>query len=297
MSLIERALEKARMGSDGERSTLPMTKRPQAGRAEAREMAEPQVIIPFPEARLRSLGYLPPPDQERRIASQYQTVKRHLAAAMRAAPSEERPDENQRLVMLTSAISGEGKTFNSINLALSLAAERDREVLLMDADFVKRTVTELFGLGDRPGFIEAVRDERANVSDFVVRTSTRNLCILPTGASKDGAADSLAGERTRQLLNQLTEDPRRIVVLDAAPMLLTTESSTLAHCMGQILLVVRAGVSPRAAVQHALSSLDRQHGVSLLFNGETTSALQDYLYGYDNSYAYMPSSDSNQERK
>ncbi len=295
MSLIERALEKARLASGDERASLPPPKRSQVGRPEARIPNEPAVSIAFPEARLRSLGYLPSPDQAARIASQYQHVKRHLIAATRTRP-EEHTEENNRLVMMTSAVAGEGKTFNSINLALSLATERDREVLLMDADFVKRKVTDLFGLSERPGFIDAVRDERADVADFIVGTTTRNLRILPTGASHEGTTDCLTSERTRQLLNQLTEDPRRIVVLDAAPVLLTTESNTLAQWMGQILLVVRAGISPRAAVQHALSSLDRRHGVALLFNGETTNALQDYLYGYDNSYAYMPSSDSNQER-
>jgi protein-tyrosine kinase len=293
MSLIERALEKARLAGE-ERPALSV-KRPAVGWAEPKAPAEPTFSIEFPDTRLRAAGYLAPADQMSRITAQYQSVKRQLLTTARSSVRDAQERHNT-LIMVTSAVAGEGKTFNSIHLALCLAQDRDIEVLLVDADFAKRTVSKLFGLEERTGFIDACRDERLSVTDLIVGTSVRGLRVLPAGRSQDGTTECLASEHTKHLLDQLAADPRRLVVLDAAPLLLTAESSALAQWIGQLLLVVRAGVSPRAAVQHALSSLDRQEGVALVFNGETNNALQDYLYGYNNSYAYAPPADPNQPK-
>ncbi len=289
MSLIERALEKARLSGEDRMHVAP--KRAPGARAELKAPSEPAVTVPFPEVQLRAKGYLAPPDQMQHLTGQYQSVRRQLAAVIRANARDSQQRDN-RLIMVTSSIAGEGKTFNSIHLAMSLAQERDSDVVLMDADFAKRTVSQLFGLEDHPGFIDAARDERVSLSDLVVGTSVRGLRILPAGRTSNGDTECLTSEHTRHLFTQLIEDPRRIVLLDAAPLLLRAETNTLAQWMGQILFIVRAAHSPRAAVQHALSSLDRQEGVALLFNGETNNALQDYLYGYNNSYAYAPTTGS-----
>jgi exopolysaccharide/PEP-CTERM locus tyrosine autokinase len=235
---------------------------------------------------LREAGVIPPPDRERLIADQYRRIKRALIGNMsgRVEPAIQHP----RLIMMTSALSGDGKTYTSVNLALSLAGEKDRTCLLVDGDVAKPHIGNLFGVQEEPGLLDALQDESLDVESLILPTDVPGLSILPAGKRHDQATEMLASERMLQILQRLeSRDPRRIALVDSPPILLSSEARVLMNIMGQIVFVVRAGVTPKPAVLEALSQIDEGRYVGLILNqSETAHASGYYGYGYGYGAGY-----------
>jgi protein-tyrosine kinase len=281
VSLIENALEKLRRG--GEATII----RPDliAGRAAAAanspstapvvtEHALKRINIDL--ATIRSAGYLPEEGQERRFADHYRQIKRPLIENALA------PDTaaDMRTILVSSALPGDGKTFTAINLALSLARERDVSVLLVDADVPKAHITTVFGLGDEPGLLDALTNESLDVSSLIVRTDIRGLDILPAGRLVDGATELLASERMTQVAARLNaRNARRLALFDTSPLLVSSEARALVRLAAQIVLVVRAGVTPRRAVLEALTHVDPKKLQGFVLNQMATKKGDGY-YGY-----------------
>jgi exopolysaccharide/PEP-CTERM locus tyrosine autokinase len=182
--------------------------------------------------------------------------------------------------MVTSALPGDGKTFTSINLALSIARERDVTVLLVDADTPKPHVSQIFDLLGRPGLMDALVDETRNIESLVVPTNIRGLSLLPAGTPVEGTAELINSDRMRQLImNLISNNPRRIVILDSPPLLITSESRALAKIAGQILLVVRAGHTPQHAVRDAIALFGEQQAGGIVLNQGHAGFTENY-YGY-----------------
>ena len=242
-------------------------------------------LISVDRDSLRKFGYLPPDDQQRHMAEEYRILKRPLLdnALGRGASME----DNANLIMITSALPGDGKTFNCINLALCMAMEKDGTVLLVDADLAKRHISELFGLDDRPGLNDLLRDENTCVSDFVVRTDVPGLRILPAGSPDQSSTELLASQRMRRVIDEIsTTYADRVAVFDSPPILVTSEARVLAGFMGQIAMVVCSGKTPQQAVLNALEKLEDDKAVSLILNQAAPGRLVDgYGYGYGN-YGY-----------
>ena len=185
-----------------------------------------------------------------------------------------------RLIMVTSALPGDGKTFTSINLAFSMARERDISVLLVDADLLKPHVSKIFGLQQAPGLTDALVDETVSIESLVVATNVRGFSILPAGAPTEGTAELLSSNRMRQIVTSLcTQNPRRIVLLDSPPLLITSEGPALAHIAGQVVLVVRAGQTPQRAVLDAIGLIDTQRAGGIVLNEAHVGVTHGY-YGY-----------------
>ena len=155
---------------------------------------------------LRAVGLVAPQDEERQLAAEYRIIKRPLLAGMTG--------ENRlrlgNVVVVTSALPGEGKTFTTINLALSLALERDRKVVLVDGDVAKAHLTHLFGLDGEPGLLDLGAAGR-EFEETIVKTDYPSLYVLPAGNKNAEATEILRSERTASLLASLAADPRRIV--------------------------------------------------------------------------------------
>ncbi|HKR39042.1 MAG TPA: XrtA-associated tyrosine autokinase [Paraburkholderia sp.] len=231
---------------------------------------------------LRVEGLLPPEQQERAIADQYRHIKRPLIANAtgRGAP---RIDRGQ-LIMIGSAFPGEGKTFTSINLALSMALEKDLTVLLVDADVAKPHISRIFGAENEPGLLDTLRDEAAAIESFILPTDVPNLCILPAGRKSDMATELLASQRMDMIVRHLAaSNPSRIALIDSPPLLLTTESRALAQSMGQVVLVVRAGFTPQQAVLDAIEFVGANKSLGIVLNQSTESAAVGHYYGYGES--------------
>ena len=276
MSIIENALDKVRRTvstpGSGVAASLPLS----PDGAGVAFTAQRRIAIDF--NLLRAQGELPEAGLERRFADYYREIKRPLIQAMLA------PDAHPeaRLILITSALPGEGKSFTALNLALSMATERDVSVLLVDADLPKGHLSRTFGLQGEPGLLDALADETVDVDSLVVGTDIRGLEILPAGRAVEGAAELVASARMSQIAARLARHPRRLVLFDSAPLLASSEARALKQIPGQILIVTRAGRTPRQALLDAIALIDKTKLHGLVLNDAHASSGDDYYthYGY-----------------
>ncbi len=224
-------------------------------------------------------GYIASEKFERRLAEEFRHIKRPLLEDAFSSGAV----ENGNLVMVGSALPGEGKTHTCINLSLSMAMEKDRTVLLVDADVANPTVSRTFGLGDAPGLLDLLEGDVASAADVIVRTNLPRLRLLPAGRPRDNATELLASDRTRSIVSELQSRYRdRIILFDSPPLLATSEALVLAKVVGQVAVVVAAESTPRSMVKEALSMLDPEQSVSLVLN--KSQSRSGGKYGYYGSY-------------
>jgi exopolysaccharide/PEP-CTERM locus tyrosine autokinase len=184
--------------------------------------------------------------------------------------------------MLASAIPGEGKTFTAINLAFSLSLEKDLHVLLVDADVSKPHISRLLGIDKEPGLLEALQEPGYDIESAILPTSVRGLSVLPAGALNENATELLASERMRDVAARMVKNhPNRIVLFDSPPLLLTTESRALTQVAEQIVVIVRAGMTPQGAVLDALDQIAEGKHVSLVLNQSVAASTGSYQHEYD----------------
>ena len=196
-------------------------------------------------------GLLVPSQTRTLLASEFRVIKRPLLAnAMGKATS---PIRNGNLIMVTSALPGEGKSFTAINLAISIAMEMDNTVMLVDADVARPTVLSMLGLPPAEGLLDVVTANSLDISGVLLRTNIEKLSILPSGTQHQRATELLASDAMIRLLDDMAKRyPDRIIIFDSPPLLATTEARTLATHMGQIVVVVQAGETSQGAVKEAL---------------------------------------------
>ncbi len=232
---------------------------------------------------LRSIGVLPPENLSNQIADEFRRIKRPLLANAFGKGVEE--VENGNLIMLASALSGEGKTFTALNLAMSVARERERTVLLIDADVAKPHISRMLGLESRPGLLDLVIDDKLDLGDCLVTTDVPGLRILPAGQRHSHATELLASDKMEALVSEIANRyPDRIVVFDSPPLLQTAEAQVLSLLVGQVVMVVAAGATKQTAVETALEMLDPSKTINLVLNKSTTAPTSDYYGGY---YGYQ----------
>jgi protein-tyrosine kinase len=220
-------------------------------------------------AMLAEKGMLVPGAPIGALAEEFRLVKRQLLLGARALASGP-AGERSRTILVGSAKPGEGKTFCAINLAISLAAERDVEVLLIDGDFAKPNVMATLGLDDSTGFLDILADRSLDPEQFVVRTDVPQLSLLPAGKRSHSDTELLASARTREVVERLlANDPRRIIVFDTPPALAASPASVLALLVGQVMLVVRADRTTEAEIREAVNLLDGCEQISLVLNSRS----------------------------
>ena len=230
-------------------------------------------------AALRAAGILPPEHQARVVGDQFRHIKRPLLAAALGRGGPAVP--SGRLIMVGSALQGDGKTFSCLNLALSLALEHDVSVLLVDADVVKPQLTRLLSMEDAPGILDVITDFEMHPLEVIAATDTPGLEFVPAGRRKDNMSESLASRRLDEVLSEwLAVSTNRIVLFDTPPLLVTNEARVLAGKVGQTLLVVREDVTPQAAVKDALRLVRTGSSVSLILNDSQAGGASGY-YGYN----------------
>jgi len=291
MSLVERALKKLQESARQGHASAP------AVAATGTHVAMPAPVAPVlrrvvprhapisvDRNALRAAGLIAPEHQERQLADQYRQVKRPLIA--NATVRGGKKVANGQLVMMASALPGEGKTFTSINLALSLALEKDITVLLVDADVSKRHISRIFGVEGEPGLLDALKDDSLDLESLVIPTDIEGLQILPSGNRTDIATELLSSTHMEHTVARLgMHDPNRIVLLDSPPLLLTSESRALAASVGQVVIVVRAGHTPQQAVLDAVSHVPADKAVGFILNQSNLHTSEGYYYGEGNQTA------------
>lgn len=233
---------------------------------------------------LKKAGLIAPDYHEDLLANQYRDIKRPLIA--HAFGKRATRIERGNLIMVTSALSGEGKTFTSINLALSMARERDHSVILVDADVAKPHTSEMFGAQDEPGLLDVLENPKTPIRSLILPTDVDSLSILPAGKPRAHATELLASsamDAICSLLVRLSEG--QIVIFDSPPMLQTSEAKVLAGLAGQVVMVVRAEKTPQDAVNGALAVLDEGKAVNLVLNQVRAGFdSAEYGYGYGQTY-------------
>ncbi len=213
-------------------------------------------------ARLAQKGMIVPGAPIGSLAEEFRLVKRQLLLT-----AEKLAGARARTMLVGSAKPGDGKTYNAINLALSIAAERDVEVLLIDADFAKPDVMAELGLDEGPGLLDALADHALDPEALVVRTDVPHLSLLPVGAKTHSDTELLASRRTGEVIDRLlAADPRRIILFDSPPALAASPASVLALHVGQVMLVVRADRTTETDVRQAVSLLDGCEHIHLVLN-------------------------------
>ena len=229
---------------------------------------------------LRSAGFIAPEDEEQMIIEQFRQIKRPLVA--HAFGKRATKIEGGHVILVTSALSGDGKTFSCINLALSIASEQDRSVLLVDGDVAKAHVSKLFGIDEEPGLSDVLeRESTLDLSDVIVETDVDGLSLMSCGKMHRHVTELFASDRMERLIKALgAQDPNRVIIFDSSPLLSTSESKVLSTLVGQIVLVVCAGRTPRSAVVHALDMLEEGKAVNLILNQARDQTGSQYYGGY-----------------
>ncbi len=231
-------------------------------------------------------GLLPLGDEANaRLADELRRIKRPLIGNVLGKRS--KVLAHAARILVTSARAGEGKTFTAMNLALSLAREVDFEVLLVDGDVPKAHITRVLGLKGRPGLMDVLADERRPVADVIVRTDVPNLMIVPVGESHPLTAELFSSLRMQQILEELGgRNMRRLVVFDSSPLLSASESQVLASHMGQVILVVAAGLTAQHAVDSALQALNDSQYIGLVLNMSCLPASESHYDSYYDQYSH-----------
>jgi len=233
--------------------------------------------------RLAAQGYVTPDAPRSQLADEFRVIKRPLlnnAQGKSAAPI-----HRANLMMVTSSLPGEGKTFTSINLALSIAMEVDTTVLLVDADVARPAVLDRIGLSSSAGLLDLLTQPGLDMADVLLKTNVDRLSILPAGTQHARATELLASAGMNRLLDELaTRYADRIIVFDAPPLLLSTESRALASQVGQVLMVIEADRTTQATVKSALATIENCPVVMTVLNKTDPSQASGGYYGQYGGY-------------
>jgi receptor protein-tyrosine kinase len=275
-------------GSGADRDT-PQRREPKLGSAVTRPpavAAPPRIPIGAPPRapridldlpKLGSAGYLEPEDPESMMANEFRKIKRPIIQACQGKLAA--PVANANRIMVTSSVPGEGKSFVSLNLALSIAMERDSTVLLIDADTTRRSLSRLLGTGSHPGLLDLLGGNSVEVSDALMRTNVERLTLLSAGQPRRHATELLASEAMEQLVEELASRyTDRILIFDTPPLLGAPEPAVLATHMGQILVVVEADKTTHRVLTNALTTVQSCPLVTTILNKATARADSGYYY-------------------
>jgi len=241
-------------------------------------------VVTIDLERLSGLGMVTPLHPRSSIAEEYRIIKRPLLK--NATGDTTTPVENRNLIMVTSALPGEGKSFTAINLAISMAMEMDHTVLLVDADVSKPSVLPRLGLPSQQGLMDVLTNPEITLPDVLLRTNIEKLSILPAGNTNQRATELLASDGMNRLLEDMaTRYSDRVIVFDSPPLLVTTEARALAMHMGQIVLVVEAERTTHSTVKQAVQMIEACPIKMALLNKCSTRGTGGY-YGYGYGYGY-----------
>lgn len=233
--------------------------------------------------RLAATGMVTPDAARNQVAEEYRHIKRPLL--LNAFGEGALPRPNRNLIMVTSARPHEGKTYTAINLALSIALERDRTVLLVDADVARPSVARVLNFPGTAGLVDFLADHDRSLGDLILQTSLPKLRILPAGRRHAHSTELLASEGMQQLAQELADRyPDRVVVFDTPPLLATSEAAVLAGLMGQVVMVVEAGKTKREELKEALALLNPDQYIGLVLNKSHRPFGTEYYYGAYGTY-------------
>jgi len=226
---------------------------------------------PVDREHLRRQGFIVPEGSVTATLEEFRIVKRQLLLNAADLKRQGGAAKAQR-VLICSPHPGEGKTYCAVNLALSIAAEKESEVLLVDADFANPSVLSALGLPGGRGLMDALADAALDVTQLVLATDVPGLKVLPAGDATTSDSEYLNSSRTASVLDRLTEGaPHRIVIFDSPPALAASPAAELAQYVGQALVICRADRTGQQSLEDAISLLSGCPNIQLLLNAANFS--------------------------
>lgn len=306
MSKIQKALEALRDTKDGRAEnagaldTGPLAKKvqhearkraggpngasPELSAVEQPPEIQPKQSIEIDLEELSATGLHPRTREKDIVSDQFRRIKRPILQC--AFETDLPTGENANVIMVASALPGAGKSFCSVNLAQSIATERDVGAVLVDADVLKPSISRSLGLQEHVGLIDYLIDPSIEIADILVDTDLHDIIVIPSGHKHPEATELLASRRMRELIAQLSAKfQSRAVIFDTPPLLITNEAQVLAERMGQIVLVIEARVSSQESVMRALGMLDREKPINAILNKSRSAAEKGYR---SDDYGYYP---------
>lgn len=253
-----------------------------SAKQEQRPVNEDVVVLDWP--RLTNLGFISPEDSNTQEIEEYRNIKLPLVSNAFGKGSEGITRAN--LILITSSVPGEGKTFTAINLALSIANELDKQVLLIDADVARPSISKILGLRSEPGLIDYLESRDITFSDIVIKTSQPGLQVIPAGKLHKHSTELLSSNKMALLVEELSyRYPDRIVIFDSPPLLAATQAEILAKFVGQVVLIIEAEKTLQNVVMESVEKLAACDVVLAVFNKTRRNMDPDY-YGYGYGYGH-----------
>lgn len=289
IGLIERAAALLRQREAGEPVAPTPALSPAARPSQAPALAEPDEAaldsspnLILDRGRLASFGIPIPSSERSRTVEEFRLVKRNLMAAWSAgAIGDRRPS---RLIMVTSARPGEGKTFTALNLALAFASERDVQALLVDVDTQHSTLRNILGIQGEKGIVDVLASE-LDLSAALLRTNIPNLLVLPSGQGGPHVPELFSSNQMTALMGELGRRfPDRFIILDTPPCMASSDAAAMAPLVGQIVFVVEAHRTQQDEIEAGLSMLSSCPRISLLLNKSELASAHFGSYGYGYHY-------------
>lgn len=286
-SLLERAAQVAReKKSDGVKPSPHLSTPPRKEQEEqivpvAKRVKTSSRKVEIDLEMLSERGFVTPNSEATAIAEEFRQVKRSLL--LNAFGKGGAKIDRGNLVLVTSSRPAEGKTFCAINLAMSIAAERDLTVLLVDADLAKPDILATLGIQGGKGLVDVVLDPSLDLSDCMLRTNIPNLSILPAGRHHNLSTELLASDRMTRIVDEIAGRYKdRMIVFDSSPALASSLGPVLALHVGQCLFVVEAERTTDEDAKEALTLLSRCPNINLLLNKSRFRSRAQFggYYGY-----------------
>lgn len=230
-------------------------------------------------ASLEKRNFVSLSKERRLINEEYRVIKRKLINNAFGVLSKTLQHPN--LILVTSSRPGEGKTFSSINLALSIALEQDKTVLLVDADVLRPNISKTLNISHSLGLTDYLQSADVTVPDILLSTNVERLKIITAGSPHHLSTELLASERMSQLVNEFaTRYSDRIVIFDAPPLLGVNETAVMAAMCGQAVVVVEENRTRLAEIEQSVSLLPKEMAVGFLINKAHRNQGKGYGYGY-----------------
>lgn len=237
--------------------------------------------------RLKTFGFISPDGRRSRVSEEFRLIKRRLMQRMSLnARTNRKQRGREHVILVTSSRPSEGKSFIATNLALSIILDEGLNVMLVDADVARPSISNIFGLrNDLPGLTDLLLGQEGRLSDVLLRESNLPLSFLAAGGAVDSATDLFGGDDMRQLVTDIASRyTDRIIIFDAPPLLASTEPVALAEHAGQTVLVVDAERTSRTAIDSALDLLETDQNVNLVLNKTTVRNRTEQFGSYYEAY-------------
>lgn len=235
--------------------------------AKPADPARPPLPIDFD--RLQAAGFITPTSPRSQQIECFRAIKRALRRIAFPEGTAER-ETNSNVIMVTSAVAGEGKTFVALNLAMSFCLERDLFVLLIDGDSHRRSLGSWLGAETEPGLVDLLAGDAHDVGDIIRRTSVPNLSVMPAGRPHAHGTELLSSKQMGALMRDVgARYADRIIIIDTAPVLATNEGVALSAYVGQTVLVVEKDATTKRNLREALAKLKGGRNLSCVFNRVT----------------------------